>query len=182
MQISWPDGNTVGHPLPSDGAIHECIGGGDWTHEGPTSARTSFKLPVDSDALYVFARGSLASGRITIVDSQPIDASDDVVFSVRVKYYSSWALDRANVCQLARKEGENGVGIFVSISHFRDGLRLMNRSRHPNIGIMLERKTVWTLISSSIYPPVSDVTPSISKISKPTFLYSFTNQELWPRL
>ena len=97
---------------------------------------------MESDALYVFARGSLAAGKITIVDSELIDGSEDVVVSVRVRYFTLWALNRANVCQLARKKGENGVGIFVSTLRLRDGLGLMDLPRHPNIGNMPERKTV----------------------------------------
>lgn len=96
--------------------------GRDWTHEGSTSARTSFKLPVKSDTLYVFARGSLAAGKITIVDSESVDGGEeDVVVSVHVRYYTSMALDRANVCQLSRRRGENGIGIFVSTLRLRDG-------------------------------------------------------------
>lgn len=156
--------------------------GRDWTHEGSTSARTSFKLPVKSDTLYVFARGSLAAGKITIVDSESVDGGEeDVVVSVHVRYYTSMALDRANVCQLSRRRGENGIGIFVSTLCLRDGIRPTDLLRHPITGNMSERKTACILMSPSIYPPASGATAFVSKISKPTFLYSTTRQGLLPR-
>jgi len=42
----------------------------------PYSAHVIFDLPVSSDALYLFARGSLAGGRVAIVDSE--DGRDTV--------------------------------------------------------------------------------------------------------
>lgn len=93
------------------------MGGTNWTsYTGssfhPYAARVTFDLPVSSDALYLFARGSLAAGRVTIVDSK--DTSDTVEVDVVVNYYNSNALDRVNVCSLQRKSRQNGVGIFVS--------------------------------------------------------------------
>jgi hypothetical protein len=78
----------------------------------PYAARINFDLPVSSDALYLFARGSLAAGTVTIVDSK--NASDTVQVDVIVNYYNQNALDRTNVCSLQRKSRQNGVGIFVS--------------------------------------------------------------------
>lgn len=42
------------------------------------------------------------------------DEGDDVVIDVIAGYHSQQALDRAKVCTISRKDGENGIGIFVS--------------------------------------------------------------------
>jgi hypothetical protein len=109
---------TIDGPDPSDGPIQRCIGGEDWSQIDPSEpshyplfARTVFDLPVSSDALYLFARGSLAHGSVTIEDSQR--GGDTVEVEVTVKYYTRRALNRAKVCSLQRRPQENGVGIFV---------------------------------------------------------------------
>lgn len=111
------------HPGSQDGIVHQCISGSDWTlsnqslNQFPYSAETFLELPVDSDALYLFTRGSQQSGRVDIVQStQP---TDKVGVQVRVGYFALEALDHANICRLERKANENGVGILTSaFSHF----------------------------------------------------------------
>ncbi|KAG1878801.1 hypothetical protein F4604DRAFT_2000051 [Suillus subluteus] len=111
------------HPGSQDGTVHQCISGSDWTlsnqslNQFPYSAEAFLELPVDSDALYLFTRGSQQSGHVDIVQStQP---TDKVGIQVRVGYFAREALDHANVCRLERKTNENGVGIFTSaFSHF----------------------------------------------------------------
>jgi hypothetical protein len=106
-----------GWPVPSDGSAEHCVGGRDWTpytgfSSHPYSAHVTFDLPVSSDALYLFARGSLADGSVAIMDSE--DGKDTVQVDVIVYYHDQIALDRANVCSLQRSSRQNGVGIFVS--------------------------------------------------------------------
>lgn len=42
------------------------------------------------------------------------DGGESVKIDVEANYFSQAALDRANVCSISRKAGENGIGIFVS--------------------------------------------------------------------
>lgn len=119
FQASWPIDDNKGWPLPSDGPAERCVGGGDWQPYGgtispdyPLFSYINFDLPVSSNTLYLLARGSLAHGDVTIIDSQ--DGGDIVKVEVIVSYHTQEALDRANVCLLERKTGENGIGIFVS--------------------------------------------------------------------
>ncbi|KAG1746397.1 hypothetical protein EDB19DRAFT_1873521 [Suillus lakei] len=111
------------HPGSQDGTVHQCISGSDWTLSDqslshfPHSAEAFLELPVDSDAIYLFTKGSQQSGNIDIVQStQP---TDKVGVQVRVGYHAREALDHANVCRLERKTNENGVGILTpGFSHF----------------------------------------------------------------
>jgi len=113
-----PSNNPGEGPVPSDGPVRRCIEGDNWSQSSPGSsqyphsARTVFDLPVSSDALYLLSRGSLAHGSATILDSQ--EGGENVKVEVVASYYTRQALDRAKVCSLQRRAGENGVGIFVS--------------------------------------------------------------------
>lgn len=96
-----------------------CVRGSNWSMNNPAeaiqyphSARVVFDLPVSSDALYLFAQGSLAQGNITLL-ADPQEGGDQVKVEVIVSYYTQTALDRAKLCSLQRKSGENGIGIFV---------------------------------------------------------------------
>ncbi|KAG2358085.1 hypothetical protein BDR07DRAFT_309569 [Suillus spraguei] len=87
----------------------------------PTKAWTTFlELPVDSDALYLFTRGSKQSGHVDIVQStQP---TDKVGVQVWVGYNIEQALDNASVCHLERKANENGIGILTPAFVYPDQL------------------------------------------------------------
>jgi hypothetical protein len=103
--------------MPSDGLAEHCIGGRDWTSYSPSSrysnsAQMTFHLPASSDALYLLARGSLASGSVIILSSD--DDRDTIQIDVDVNYHNQNALNHANVCSLQRKSSEIGIGIFVS--------------------------------------------------------------------
>lgn len=111
------------HPGSQDGTVHQCIGGSDWTlsdqslNHFPHSAEAFLELPVDSDALYLFTRGSQQSGHVDIVQST--EATDKVGVQVRVGYYAREALEHANVCHFERGTRENGVGILTPVlPHF----------------------------------------------------------------
>ncbi|KZP13761.1 hypothetical protein FIBSPDRAFT_1049269 [Athelia psychrophila] len=113
-----PDGSSQGWPVPSDGDAPICVGGGGWTAARtdpastyPYTAHTEFELPLASDVQYLLARGHLAYGSVQVVDWE--EGKDNIKIEVDASYYSQAALDRANVCKVSRKEGENGVGIFT---------------------------------------------------------------------
>lgn len=99
--------------------VQYCAGSSDWSPSPPApsshypkSARTVFDLPLSSDSLYLFARGSLAHGSATILaDAQ--EGADKVRVDVIVSYYTDEGLDHAKVCSLQRQSGQNGVGIFT---------------------------------------------------------------------
>ncbi|KIK44501.1 hypothetical protein CY34DRAFT_802594 [Suillus luteus UH-Slu-Lm8-n1] len=104
------------HPGPKDGTVHQCISGSDWESSGqsfnhfPHSAEVFLELPVDSDILYLFTKGSQA-GHVEIEQSdQP---TDKVSVHVRVGYHTREALRGVNVYRLERKTRENGVGIYA---------------------------------------------------------------------
>ncbi|KAG1758340.1 hypothetical protein EDD22DRAFT_910941 [Suillus occidentalis] len=110
------------HPVPTAGTVHQCISGSDWESSGrsmnhfPHSAEVFLELPVDSDTLYLFTKGSQA-GHVEIEQSdQP---TDKVSVHVRVGYHTREALRGINVYRLERKTRENGVGIYApTLSYF----------------------------------------------------------------
>ncbi|KAG2153221.1 hypothetical protein DEU56DRAFT_773780 [Suillus clintonianus] len=110
------------HPAPQDGTVHHCISGPDWTlsNQGlshfPNCAESFLEFPVDSDAIYLFTRGSQQSGRIDIVQST--EPTDKVGVHVRVGYHAREMLDHANVCHIERKTNEHGIGILTPASSF----------------------------------------------------------------
>ncbi|KZP03104.1 hypothetical protein FIBSPDRAFT_769470, partial [Athelia psychrophila] len=117
-QQTGPSNDSPALPTPSDGQTSYCIGGEDWSpsepgpnYHFPYSARTQFKYPLSSDVLYLLARGELAYGSVKIVDLE--DGGDNVLIDVIAGYHSQDALNRANVCAVSRKNGENGIGIYT---------------------------------------------------------------------
>jgi len=115
-RITWPDDDTKGWSIPSDWSAERCVGRRHWrsyslanSSQYPGSAQLTFDLPVSSDILYLLARGPLASGSVTILDSK--DGRDTVQVDVVVNYRNKNVLDSANVCLLRCRSRENGVGI-----------------------------------------------------------------------
>lgn len=106
------------YPEQYDGTVHQCITGSDWTSSNlgldhfPHSAEAFLELPADSDAIYLFTRGSHQSGHVDIVQSTT--ATNKVGVRVRVNYQTPEALHQVNVCHLERGVNENGIGILVS--------------------------------------------------------------------
>jgi len=110
-------------PEAHDGIVHQCFTGSNWTlSDGglsyfPHSAEVFLELPVDSDAIYLFTRGSQQSGHVDIVQSTT--PTNTVGVQVRVSYYDRNALDHINVCRLERRENEHGIGILTpAFSYF----------------------------------------------------------------
>ncbi|KAG1723123.1 uncharacterized protein EDB91DRAFT_1255762 [Suillus paluster] len=111
------------YPGVQDGTVHHCITGSDWIlsdrslNQFPYSAEAFLELPVDSDAIYFFTRGSQQSGHVDIVQSTK--PTDKVGVRVRVGYHARKALDHVNVCRLERQADENGIGILTpAFSYF----------------------------------------------------------------
>ncbi|KZP28554.1 hypothetical protein FIBSPDRAFT_927652 [Athelia psychrophila] len=110
--------DSQGRPGPGDGEVSTIIGGSAWTasHMDPAppypyTSHTEFELPLASDVLYLLARGPLAHGSVRVVEWE--EGKDSVRIEVDASYYSQAALDRANVCKVSRKGGENGIGIYT---------------------------------------------------------------------
>ena len=113
----------------------ECIHGDQWDevdeifhgmHEDHRfSARTAFKLPIDSDALTFVARGAYTYGHVDVVAGD----GDDVSVEILAHYHERQALDRVTVCRFHYDhDGRDGVGIFVRL---RSMARVMHKTNLP---------------------------------------------------
>ena len=128
--------------IPEDGRVDNCV---PWTRvTGPEHPRLSpstsgawsqarINLPIEADALYLTARGALASGDVYVRESHE---AEDMSVTVFVSHRGKRALSHATVCRLSRDGGEMGVGIFVRSSyllyHFL-GIDLSSRRLHFHI-------------------------------------------------
>ncbi|EGO21342.1 hypothetical protein SERLADRAFT_476390 [Serpula lacrymans var. lacrymans S7.9] len=118
--------DEAGWPDPGDGVVERCLGGSAWSVYNetpgafyPYAAETSFEFPVDYEILYLLARGGANIGTITIVNSNVVKNTADVL--VHVGYHTQQALDHANVCLLNKGPGYHntqGVGIYTPIGWF----------------------------------------------------------------
>lgn len=99
----------------------DCINGDQWDEvdtvsldgdDRHLSAKTSFKLPIDSNALKFLARGAWVHGHVDVVAGD----GDDVAVDIVARYYDRPSLDRVTVCRFHYdKDGSDGVGIFVCL-------------------------------------------------------------------
>lgn len=79
----------------------------------PYTSTISFTIPVSSEHISLFSRGSL--DYLSTVKFELSDKSgDDIEIRVDISYSTNTALSRAQVCLLERDECGRGVGIFVS--------------------------------------------------------------------
>ncbi|EIW80553.1 hypothetical protein CONPUDRAFT_57225 [Coniophora puteana RWD-64-598 SS2] len=113
-------GNT-GYPLTKDGKIHQCFGSNGTNWEGylnpgansdyPWAAEASFEVPIDSEALYLFTRGSRQHGsvRITTEDNH----LDNVRILVHALYYRQGSIAGTHACLLEPTTHEKSIGIFT---------------------------------------------------------------------
>ena len=121
----------VGRPEPQDGRIIHCVRGGE-TGSSPTSRVQfpSFGIPLDSSAIYVMARGKQATGNVTVVKHQT-SVDEEVTVDVTAQYHE-WETFRGTIiCLMERKKGEQGVGIFVSLSFSDPGYMLNTKKKTP---------------------------------------------------
>lgn len=74
----------------------------------------SFDLPLNSDKLFLLARGSYTSGWVYIGQSEDVSL-DTARVEVTVGYQDD-GLELAKVCKVSRTGNENGIGFFVRTS------------------------------------------------------------------
>lgn len=106
----------TGHPEAEDGKIIRCVGGRDHPRSPPSPVQLpSFGIPINSDSIYILARGQQATGSVTVIPHQT-SASDEITVDVTVQRHDWDTFMGTTVCLMERKKGERGVGIFVSTS------------------------------------------------------------------
>ena len=69
-----------------------------------------------SDVLYLFARGQQLTGNVMIIQDESLHRPDAVLVDVAAYYHTPDWLHVVQICSLERAKGEQGVGIFVSIT------------------------------------------------------------------
>ncbi|EGO21348.1 hypothetical protein SERLADRAFT_410768 [Serpula lacrymans var. lacrymans S7.9] len=100
--------DRAGWPDPRDGVVEHCVGGSAWSKYSESPPQDFNKT-----ILYLLTRGSTNIGSVTIVTSNVIKNTADVL--VHVGYHTQQALDHANVCMLNKVPGyynTQGVGIY----------------------------------------------------------------------
>ncbi|KAH9896406.1 uncharacterized protein BXZ73DRAFT_63025 [Epithele typhae] len=109
-------------PMPSDGLVHSCFGptyvSGDISTGGV--APFSLTLPLSSDAIYLFSRGTLAHGSVEILTSSHENFPED---SVTIKIYpkgSKADLAMTNVCVVERAPSQLGVALLTPANWPKD--------------------------------------------------------------
>ncbi|KAK7051204.1 hypothetical protein VNI00_004704 [Paramarasmius palmivorus] len=112
----WPPEFTIDHcaewPEPPGSPDHHRPTHPHGVNEGhPRSTVSTFKLPVSSDVLFLFARGPWSAGKVNI--RQGDEQGDDVIVNVETKWYGPRALlDSVQVCKVRRDPVEqHGIGI-----------------------------------------------------------------------
>lgn len=119
--------------MPWDGRVLSCLRGArgwDW-EDGKLSAK--FELERSSDVLYLFKRGVKTSGNVVITQDERMHQDDlvhvDIVAlpstasflhaeSMNPQSSPAGFLYAISVCALERAPGQQGIGIFVSITLF----------------------------------------------------------------
>ncbi|KAF8161489.1 hypothetical protein B0H34DRAFT_747387 [Crassisporium funariophilum] len=161
----WGDQGPSGrYPVPENMNLDDCVSNDDWvslpptiTHDLPKgnpyhppagfpySSQVTFDLPVSSEALLLFSRGSTSAGSVDIVTSkeQPHDVA---TVRVVVNYFRDDIRDEAKVCRISRQEGETGVGIFTP--EWRRGHRGVEETLYFETTVVLPES------SSSLVPLV----------------------------
>lgn len=105
--------SRVPWPREEDGKVIECHNGyGQWDHHGDIMPSVGFDLPSSADLLYLFSRGVLSKGFITVHESSD-PGQRDVKVEVAVRSSDAAAFNLITVCRLEREEGHSGIGIFV---------------------------------------------------------------------
>ncbi|KAI0002406.1 hypothetical protein BJV74DRAFT_815652 [Russula compacta] len=114
----------VHRSIRSDGNVDDCapwarvsgqehprlplFGSGAWS-------QARLNLSAGADALYLVARGALASGNLYVSESHE---GSDVSVRVFVHHRDAESLSRASVCRLRRDGGQMGVGIFTPLNRY----------------------------------------------------------------
>ncbi|KAI0629695.1 hypothetical protein C8Q77DRAFT_1161262 [Trametes polyzona] len=107
----YPGGIIV--PTPEDGTVERCVRGSS-LYQVRGSKGASFRLPLSADVLYIFGRGVLSQGSITISSTEDRSIpQDQVQVDIVVVYHSVRSLDLVNFCLLERSPGQKGLGILT---------------------------------------------------------------------
>ncbi|KAK0212095.1 hypothetical protein DFS33DRAFT_1279063 [Desarmillaria ectypa] len=110
-------------PLPNDLNIDHCAEfreGEFWN--GEQSATVSFDLPLNSDKLFLLARGSYTNGWVYVGQSEDVGL-DTAKVEVTAKYQDD-ELELAKVCKVSRAGNENGIGFFTPRHAHRSHIHL----------------------------------------------------------
>ncbi|SJL17144.1 uncharacterized protein ARMOST_20688 [Armillaria ostoyae] len=110
-------------PIPSDLIVDHCAEfqeGEFWN--GEQSSTVSFDLPLNSDKLFLLARGSYTSGWVYIGQSDDVSL-DTARVEVTVGYRDD-ELELAKVCKVSRAGSENGIGFFTPRHAHRNRISL----------------------------------------------------------
>ncbi|KAJ7650782.1 hypothetical protein FB45DRAFT_888785 [Roridomyces roridus] len=107
------------YPLPPTGGSFSDCDLAEWSTaipgprhpQYPHSDSVSLEVPLAPETLMFFSHGALSSGRLQVTSSSEI--SDIARFDITVHYYNPYIRDKARICLVERKEGENGVGIYT---------------------------------------------------------------------
>ncbi|KAK0479404.1 hypothetical protein EDD18DRAFT_846929 [Armillaria luteobubalina] len=110
-------------PIPHDLIVDQCAefqAGEFWN--GEQSATGSFDLPLNSDKLFLLARGSYTSGWVYIDQSEEV-SFDTARVEVTVGYQDN-ELELTKVCKVSRPGNENGIGFFTPRHAHRNRISL----------------------------------------------------------
>ncbi|KAJ3766738.1 hypothetical protein FB446DRAFT_372022 [Lentinula raphanica] len=115
----WVGRHTIAElPFPSEMADYQCAEWPEVERNSPARSSTvqtvehTFELPLTSEVLFLLAQGPFMNGNVNITQSD--EDRDSVVISVDTSYDDAEFLQSIQLCKVAGREGENGVGIFSS--------------------------------------------------------------------
>ncbi|CAL1711753.1 unnamed protein product [Somion occarium] len=101
-------------PKPEDGRQERCVKSvQDWERVGNGYIMTSFGLPLSADALYLFTRGSLSAGTITVMSDRNLNNKSDMIVDIVASPFDSTHLNILTICSLEKGPGQRGIGIFT---------------------------------------------------------------------
>ncbi|KAJ3894702.1 hypothetical protein GG344DRAFT_73850 [Lentinula edodes] len=115
-EVSWmenfPD-ESSDLPVFPELMIRQCA---EWPEgELNSSVQHTFELPIDSELLFLVARGPSINGNVNITQSD--EEGDSAVVSIRTHYDDKTLLDSIKLCDVVTREGGNGVGLLSSPPH-----------------------------------------------------------------
>ncbi|KAJ3988946.1 hypothetical protein F5890DRAFT_1471100 [Lentinula detonsa] len=117
-EVTWGEHNSVDLPVSLEVTDHSCAKWPEVEHlnsEGLSTVQHTFELPIDSEILFLVARGSLMDGNVNIIQSD--DENESAIVSISTSYDDAELLQSIKLCKVAARKGENGVGIFSSHPH-----------------------------------------------------------------
>jgi len=132
---------------------------------------------LDSNAIYVLARGQQATGGVTVVSHQTT-ASDEVIVDIAAQLHEWDVFMGTTVCLMERVEGEWGVGIFVSTSLPDTSYVLTSSQKSPK---HLTRPNQRTEVEITVKIPRQPATPVLElprfEILTPDFEVTLPNAD-----